>query len=52
MSDILSPIILSKNSSNILINATKTYLKGYLKNDVFDIYQVKNHTNESYCKNI
>lgn len=45
MPSLLSPIILSKN------NATehKTFIQASINNDVFDIYTVKNSSNNDYC---
>jgi carbonic anhydrase len=47
MPDILSPIILSKKDENV--SQEQLYLKGYIKNDIFDIYVVENNTNQPYC---
>ena len=48
MSNILSPIILSKNGNKNITNQ-KIFLQGHLSNDIFDIYTVVNNTNRKYC---
>ena len=47
MSTPLSPIILAKNADQL--NQAHLFLQANLKNDIFDIYRVKNSTNENYC---
>ena len=50
MSTPLSPIILAKNADQL--NQAHLFLQANLKNDIFDIYRVKNSTNLKYCEKL